>query len=214
MKSIYPYTLLSLVLLLTTISCTGDRKSLVGQDLGDTSFVNKNFKGNLVDFDEKMSACDQITADEIASLYSFSAEDVIIQDASKLNMKNNGKASCMFYIKSGESDFEWLRGSILVQREIGKDEYMGDVAEAVGSGENWEEAWTLKKSMYKSSEWVPGLGMAAIWNENKTTLEIKFDGYTLVVHPIKNVLNKEEVARNRDYKKMALGLAKAGGYIN
>ena len=214
MKSIYPYTLLSLVLLLTTISCTGDRKSLAGQDLGDTSFVNKDFKGNLIDFDEKMSACDQITADEIASLYGFSAEDVVIQDASKLNLKNNGKASCMFYIKSGGSDFEWLRGSILVQHEIGKDEYMGDVAEAVGSGENWEEAWTLKKSMYKSSDWVPGLGMAAIWNENKTTLEIKFDGYTLVVHPIKNVLNKEEVARNRDYKKMALGLAKAGGYIN
>jgi hypothetical protein len=214
MKSKYPYTLLILILLLTTISCTGDRKSLVRQDLEDTSFVNKNFKGNLVDFDEKMSACDQITTNEISSLYGFSAVDVVIQDASKLNLKNNSKPSCMFYIKSGASDFEWLRGSISVEREIAKDEYMGDIAEAVGSGENWKEAWSLKKSMYKSSEWVPGLGLAAIWNKNKTTLEIKFDGYTLVVNPIKNVLNKEEVAHNRDYKKMALGLARAGGYIN
>lgn len=213
MKTQFTYTLLSLVLLLTTVSCMGDRKTLVGQDLGDTSFVNKKFKGNLIDFSEGMSACDQITAGEIASLYGFSAEDVVINDNTKMNFKNEGSPSCMFYIKSGESDFEWLRGSLHVQREVNKDEFMGDVAEAVGSGENWQEAWSLRKSMYKSSEWVPNLGLAAIWNENKTTLEIKFEGYTLFVNPIKNSLNKEEVAQNRDYKAMALGLAEAAGYI-
>lgn len=214
MKTQFTYTLLSLVLLMTTVSCIGDRKSLVGQDLGDTSFVNKKFKGNLIDFSEGMSACDRITADEIASLYGFSSEDVVIHDNTKMNFKNADIPSCMLYIKTGESDFEWLRGSIQVQREVSKDEFMGDVAEAVGSGENWQEAWSIKKSMYKTSEWVPNLGLAAIWNENKTTLEIKFEGYTLLVHPIKNNLNKEEVVRNRDYKAMALGLAEAAGYIN
>ena len=91
---------------------------------------------------------------------------------------------------------------------------MGEIAEAAGSGENWEEAWALQKSMSKSSEWVKSIGLAALWNDSKTELKIKFEGYTLMVYPPKNIGNKEEEAKNRDYKNIALAMAKAAGYIN
>ena len=91
---------------------------------------------------------------------------------------------------------------------------MGDVAEAVGAGKNWEEAWSLKKSISKSAEWIPNMGKAALWNARKKTLEIKFDGYNLLINPPKNILNKEETAKNRDYKEIAIEMAKSCGFIN
>ncbi len=120
----------------------------------------------------------------------------------------------MFFIKKGASDFQWLRGAIMIQREIGIEETMGDVAEAAGTGKNWEEAWRLKKAMSKSAEWLPNMGKAALWNPKKVVLEIKFEGYNLTIKPLKNILNEEEKTLNRDYKAIAVGMAKASGFIN
>lgn len=196
-------------------SCLGDKKTINVEELGDTSFVNDNFNGNLINYTKSMSACDNISASDIASIYEVSEGDVIIQDVTKTDQRvPNTPPSCMFYIKTGDNDFEWLRGSISVHREIGKDEYMGDIAQAAGGGENWEDAWALKKSISKSSVWIKNMGQAALWNERKSELIIKFEGYTLNVYPIKNLMNKAEVAKNRDYKKAAIAMAKAAGFTN
>lgn len=196
-------------------SCFGDKKSIIGEDLNDESFVNTNFKVNLINYSEGMSACDQITASEIANLYGVNASLIHIEDPTKSDRyKKDMLPACMLYIKTGENDFEWPRGSISILPEISKDEYMGDVAEAVGQGKNWVEAWSLKKSMSKSAEWLNGIGQAALWTGKKNQLEIKFEGYTLVVTPLKNISNKQELAANRDYKQIAIKMAQAAGFIN
>ncbi|MBU2922511.1 hypothetical protein KO504_14275 [Winogradskyella psychrotolerans] len=206
-------TLLFLTALVLT-SCFGDKKVADVSQMNDTGFVNKNFKGNRINYSEDMSACESILASDIATIYSVSESDVIINDITKTKRRQpNSPPSCMFYIKMGDNDFEWLRGSISVQREIRKDEMAYDVAKAVGNGEEWEEAWALNKSISKSSEWIKDMGMAAVWNLKKVELKIKFKGYTLNIYPIKNKLNQVEVAKNRDYKKVAIAMAKASGFI-
>jgi hypothetical protein len=205
---------LALISILLLQSCFGDKKPVNIQELGDTSFVNKNFKGNLINYAEGMSACAQLSASAVADLYGASAEEIHIEDPTKSDRYQKGTPPvCGLYLKSGDNDFEWLRGSIALQADVAKEEQMSEVAEAVGRTENWEEAWSLKKSMSKSAEWVDGLGLAALWFDQKNQLEIKFEGYTLVVNPLKNIANKKEVAANRDYKKVAIGMAKAAGYI-
>jgi hypothetical protein len=214
MKNKISRVILSITILFFS-SCLGDKKAVNIAEMEDSTFINTNFKGNLINYEEGMSACDKISVEEIASLYNVTANLIHIEDPTKSDRyKKNMKPVCNFYLESGSSDFEWLRGSIGINREVGKDEYMGDVAEAVGSGENWDEAWAMKKAMSKSSEWIPNLGKAALWNESKKILEIKMEGYTLIIIPLKNRLNKTEVAKNRDYKKLALEMAKASGYIN
>ena len=161
-----------------------------------------------------MSACESISASDIASIYGVSEDLIVINDITKTDQRQpNSPPSCMFYIKTGDNDFEWLRGSISVQREIRKDEMAYDVAKAAGNGEEWEEAWALNKSISKSSEWIKDMGMAAVWNSKKVELKIKFNGYTLSIYPIKNKLNQAEVAKNRDYKNVAIAMAKASGFI-
>ncbi|MEM1003113.1 MAG: hypothetical protein AAGH46_10740 [Bacteroidota bacterium] len=213
MKSI-TINALCLVLAVSLSSCQGDKKAVNISEMGDTSFVNSNFKGNLINYSEGMSACDQIGEADLAEIYGVSADLIVIDDPlTNPDRQVTSTPICSFYIKSDESDFLWLRGSMAVTREIGKDEFMGEVHEATGGGKNWEEAWALKKSMSQSAEWIPNTGLAALWNESNTQLEIKFKGYTLEVYPLKNISNKEEVAKNRDYKSVALEMAKAAGYI-
>ncbi|WP_435578134.1 hypothetical protein [Gilvibacter sp.] len=196
-------------------SCMGDRKTIVGEDLSDTSFVNNDFKTNSINYTEGMSACSELSADEIAQIYQVSVSAVIIDDPlTNPQRRATSTPLCSFYIKSGDNDFQWLRGSIVVEREIGKDEFMGDVAEATGSGTDWVEAWKLKQSMYESTEWVPNLGMAALWHGQQNTLEIKFEGYTLKVHPLINKSNPQEMALSRDYKAAAIAMAKSAGFLN
>ncbi|WP_405607694.1 hypothetical protein [Polaribacter sp. Asnod1-A03] len=206
--------ILTLIISLFT-SCFGDKKVTNVFEIGETSFINKNFKVNKINYTKGMSACNNITKEAIAKIYGVSASKVHVEDPTKSDRyKKDMAPACIFYVEEGDNDFMWLRGSIAVNREISKDEFMGDVAEAAGSGKNWEEAWSLKKSISKSAEWIPNLGKAALWNPKKGVLEIKFEGYTLVVNPLKNRLNKAETSKNRDYKKIAISMAKVGGYIN
>ena len=197
------------------ISCLGDKKAVDISEMGDTSFVNKNFKNNRINYTEGMSACDKLSTQDIAGIYGVSPDEILLDDPLKnQHRRATSTPVCSFYVKSGDSDFLWLRGSISVSREIGKDEFMGEVHEATGGGENWEEAWAMQKSISKSSEWVENLGMAAVWNANNKELKIKFKDYTLNVYPPNNRSNQDEVAKNRDYKKAAIDIAKAAGYIN
>ncbi|WP_179351233.1 hypothetical protein [Winogradskyella vidalii] len=205
---------LSLFALLMS-SCLGDKKVANVAEMNDTSFVNTNFKGNLINYAKGMSACKHISASAIAKLYDVSADKVHMEDPTTSDRyKKDMEPMCLFYIKDGENDFQWLKGSLNVQREVGKEEMAYDVAKAVGHGEEWEEAWALNKSISKSSEWVSGMGLASVWNDKKSELKIKFKGYTLYVYPLKNGFNKAEIAKNRDYKKVAIAIAKAAGYIN
>jgi hypothetical protein len=205
-------SLLSIIL----ISCVGDKKSIDIDEMSDTSsFVNKNFKGNLINFDNNKSACEGVSKGDIASLYNVSEDLITIVDNTKTDRRDpNSGPVCSFYLESGESDFMWLRGSMSIIKEVGKDEYMGEIAEAAGNGENWKEAWALQKSISESSEWVSDLGKAAVWKGSNKILKIKFDGYTLFINPLSSALNKEEKALNRDYKKLAIEMAKLTGYVN
>lgn len=214
MKKLQFITLL-LVTSLLMPSCMGDKKAVNVKEMGDTSsFVNKNFKGNRINYNKDKSACEQMPLSTLASLYNVSEDKIRLIDNKKSDrFRKDIEPQCGFYIETSKNDYEWLRGSISLFREIGKDEMMGEIAEASGGGKKWKEAWALQKSMSKSAEWVDNLGMAAVWNESKKELKIKFDGYTLLVYPPNNVSNKEEVAKNRDYKKVALAMAKAAGYI-
>ncbi|MBL85098.1 MAG: hypothetical protein CMO82_00355 [Winogradskyella sp.] len=205
--------ILGLFLILLT-SCLGDKKAVDVSEMGDTSFVNKNFKGNLIDYVENRSACEQMSLSALANIYSVSEDKIHIMDNKKSDrFRKDIEPQCGVYIETSENDYEWLRGSISLNREISKNEFMGEVHEATGRGENWEEAWALQKSMSKSAEWIENLGMAAVWNANKTELKIKFKGYTLNVYPPTNKSYQDEVAKNRDYKNAAIAMAKAAGYI-
>ncbi|MEM9932542.1 MAG: hypothetical protein AAF824_02975, partial [Bacteroidota bacterium] len=189
-------------------------KSIIGADLGDTSFVNTSFKANEVDYTEGMSACDQLSAATLADLYGVSEDMVLISDPTKMeNSRFVGGPSCMIHIKLSDIKGDHLTGTISLAREVGKEEFMGEIAEATGGGENWEEAWALKKAMYESAEWMEGMGLAALWTGNKRMLEIKFKGYTLSMIAPGAAFNQEENSRNRDYQKIAVALAKSAGYI-
>ena len=196
-------------------SCFGDKKMADIEEMENTSFVNKNFKGNRINYDMNSSACENMSAAVIASMYSVTEDKVIFDDISKSDRRvPNSPPICNFYIKDGENDFLWLRGSISMIPDSGKNADGTVTKTSTGYGEDWAEVWALQKSTSKSSEWIETSGMAALWNESKRELNIKFKGYTLFVNPPGNKLNKEEVAKNRDYKKAALAMAKASGYIN
>lgn len=205
--------ILSLFLVLLT-SCFGDKKSIIGEDLGDTSFVNKNFKGNLINYKDGMSACDKLNSNVLMNLYDKTSEDIIITDPTKSDRYVNPDPGCIIHIKMSDQKFDHLTGSIRVIKEVKSDDHMGDLAEATGVGENWEEAWTLKKSMQKSTEWLSGMGHAALWTEKKRKLEIKFEGYTLEIVAPGAAFNEFEKAKNRDYKSIAITIAKSAGFIN
>lgn len=213
MKNIKIITSLFFTVLIIS-GCFGDKKSAIGQSFEDTSFVNKNYTKNKVNYTKGMSACTKLSTNALAKLYDVTETNVVIEDPTKSDRYKKPISGCMLYIKTGNSDYEWLRGSIEIKREIKQGEQMYDIAKATGYTADWVEAWNLKKTISKSSEWVPNIGKAALWNSKKNMLEIKFIGYTLVVKPLKNILNKEEISKNRNYKKVAISIARDAGFIN
>jgi hypothetical protein len=205
---------ISLITLFLT-SCLGDKKSIDIEEANDTtSFVNKDFKGNLIDYDDNMSACSKMNKADLANLYNVPADKIYWMDSATNERMQTTSPTCNFRVMIGENEFNYLIGGITVQREIKKDEMMGEIAEAAGGGENWKEAWALKKSISRSAEWVKNAGEAALWYPNKRQLLVKFDGYTLTVIAPGHSLNQEEKSKERDYKDIALTIAKKAGYIN
>ena len=211
-KNLFILSLLSVFL----TACLGDKKGINIEEANDTtSFINKDFKGNLIDYDMNQSACEGISKADIASLYGVSEDLVTIIDNTKSDRRDpNSNPVCSFYIESGESDFMWLRGNMGIHREKKKEEYPEHAADVSEHSGNWKEIWALQKSVSRSSEWVSDLAKAAVWRGTDHNLKIKFDGYTLNIMPLRNVMNKEEQALNRDYKEIAIKMAKMSGYVN
>jgi len=207
-----------LILVLTSIvfgACIGDKKSIDIDEANDTtSFVNKDFKGNLIDYDNNMSACNRMSKADLAKLYDVSEDDIVWMDSASNERMNTNIPTCSFRVMLGENEFNYLIGGITVNREIKKDEMMGEIAEAAGGGENWKEAWALQKSISKSAEWLEGIGLAAMWKPNKRELIIKFEGYSLYVMAPGSAINQVEKAKNRNYKDIALTMARKAGFIN
>ncbi|MGC1472125.1 MAG: hypothetical protein WA775_06005 [Psychroserpens sp.] len=212
MQTIKIITTLIIISIMTT-SCLGDRKAVNVSEINDTSsFVNEDFKGNLINFSKDGSACQNISTADMASMYNVSEDKVEMLDVSKSDRRvPNSNPTCQFYLKLGATDFEWPIGSMSLIPDIEKDSYS---AELSMYGENWEEVWALDKSISKSIEWIDDMGRAAYWNESKKDLYVRFKGYTLFISPPRSAVNKVETAKNRDYKSIAINMAKAAGFVN
>ena len=187
----------SLVVLLLT-SCIGDKKSIIGADTSDDSFVNKNFDGNLINYDVNMSACSNFSEADLAKHYDVPNDAIIIRDSTVDERLEAYSPTCKFTVMFGEGK-GYLLGSISVYSEDQKNNH-------------WEETWALKKAASRSAEWVKGVGRAALWKPGNRILTIKFEGYSLVISV--PGIDRDSNKKNVRYKKIALAMAKSAGYIN
>ncbi|MEM6684497.1 MAG: hypothetical protein AAF617_01780 [Bacteroidota bacterium] len=196
MKTLQRIATLTLVSFLC-IACFGDKNTIIGQDLGDTNFVNKNFSGNKVAFSAlPKNMCQYISEAKVQELYP---------DATKI-MFDDGKTfmtkSCRFIVYTNEntdSKYDYLTGTIFA------------VEDKVAENEDWVETWELRKKMSKSSEFIGGFGQAAIWVGKKRELAIKMDGYIITITVPGSPFKEAEIAKNRDYKSIAIAFAKSTG---
>ncbi|EDP95594.1 hypothetical protein U8527_06085 [Kordia algicida OT-1] len=193
MKTIQRIALFTFLSILLT-SCFGDKGTIVGQELGDTDFVNTKFSGNKVAFSAlSKNLCEYIHIDQIKKLYP-DASKVLVDDGKTFQSKN-----CRFLVYVGEGEFNYLSGSIFAL----KDNFL--------EGQDWKEAWEFKKKMSKSSEYIGGLGKAAVWIGKKRELSIKLEGYSITITVPGAPFNKEEIAKKRDYKDIAIKIANNSG---
>jgi hypothetical protein len=193
MKTLYRIAIISLLTFFLT-SCFGDKNTVVGQELGDTNFVNTNFSGNKKDFAAlPKNMCEFISESNVKSLYP-DANKILFDDGKTFMTK-----SCRFLVYLGDNEYDYLNGTIIA------------VEDTVAEGEDWKESWELKKKMSKSSSFVSDLGKAAIWIAKKRELSIKMDGYIITITVPGSPFNKDEIAKKRDYKKIAIEIAKNTG---
>ena len=123
MKLLQRLTLIAFLGLLA--SCFGDKKMTDIEEIGDTSFVNKNFKGNRINYSEDKSACEQMSLSTLANLYGVSVDKIRLMDNKKSDrFRKNIEPQCGFYVETSENDYEWLRGSISLFREFFQGETM------------------------------------------------------------------------------------------
>ncbi len=180
------------IILMFLSSCIGDKKTVVGQELGDTNFVNTNFSGNKINFsDLPKNLCTYLSEGEIKNQYP-SASKVLFDDGKTYQTK-----SCRFLAYFGEGEYNYLNGTLFATEDV------------LAEGEDWKETWELQKKMSKTAEYVSGIGQAAIWFGKKRELRIKLDGYTFSITVPGSSTKEEEVAKNRDYKNIAISLAKS-----
>ena len=172
-------------------ACFGDKKSAIGTDFNNTSFINKNFKGNNIEFAKITTPCNYVSKEELAKLYNVSLDKVTLIGG------NQSSKGCSIRVKITEDKFGYISGGIHFYEELDKTEHGG----------NWIDTWQIQKGTSKSSEWVSNLGKAAFYKASKRELRIKFDNYTLSVTAPGSAFNETEKNKKRDYKKIALAMA-------
>ncbi|MEM7105659.1 MAG: hypothetical protein AAF502_21150 [Bacteroidota bacterium] len=191
MKSLQSIALITTISFLLT-ACFGDKNTIIGQELGDTDFVNTNFSGNKVAFSAlPKTMCSYINEAKVKELYP-DANKVLYDDGQTFMNK-----SCRFLVYMGDNEYDYLSGTLFA------------VEDKLAEGEDWKETWELKKKMSKSSAYVPGLGKAAVWIGKKRELSVKMEGYMVMLTIPGAPFNKEELAKNRDYKSIAIEIAKS-----
>jgi len=183
---------ISIFISLAITGCFGDKKTVVGQEFGDYSFINEKFAGNKIAFSElPKNLCSFINENKLRELYP-SASKILFDDGKTFQSK-----SCRFLIYMGEQEYDYLGGTIFAQEDV------------LAEGEDWRETWELKKKASKSAEYILGLGKTAIWIERKRELIVKMDNYSITITVPGSAFKEEEVAKKRNYKNIALEIAKS-----
>jgi len=178
---------------LLLVSFLGDQKTVIGQEYGDTDFVNDDFTANKKSFGELPK-----------NLCEFFNEDVIIKEYDNATSVkfNPGKSfmnkNCQFSVTYFNDESQLIRGSVFVIKENDEDD-------------RWKESWEMRKKRFKSAEYVDNLGMAAIWNGKKRKLEIKMKGYVVTITVPPKMLSKNKLDDNSDVKNVAVAMAKSSG---
>lgn len=189
---LFSYTLV-FTLLFSFVSCShGDKASAIGATFEEAdSFENKYFTGNKIDFAEFTQPCQYISKAIVASMMSIPVEKV---DYRPIPAQKKCVYTIIFNDDADQPDYTTAS--------------LGLVQEVTGVEEEWKDNWSVKKGISKSSEWVPNLGKAAIWNPSSGILEVKFEGYTLQVIPPKGPSKDEKYS-----KKWAIEMVSLGGFV-
>jgi hypothetical protein len=176
------------------IACFGDKKTVIGQELGDTNFVNASFAGNKVAFSAlPKNMCSYINKSKIKEFYPDSKK-ILFDEGKTFQTK-----SCRFLVYTEDGEYDYLSGAIFA------------VKDQLAEGEDWKQTWELKKKISKSSEYISGLGKTAIWIGKKRELLIKMEGYTITITVPGSPFKKEELDKKRDYKNIGIEIAKSTG---
>lgn len=193
----YIFFILSIFLIGSCTNPVGDKQSTLGSvdEIGNTSFVNKNFQGNLIQYSKNLNPCEMLTQDALANLYQVGTDKIQVIGG------NNSFQTCTYRVLLGE-EFNFLTGSMLILPDPSGD-----------AMDSWAEQWSIQKAASKSSEYLPNMGKAALWKGGNRTLKIKFEGYTLEIMAPGAPFNEEEKKKNRDYKSIAVDMAKVAGFI-
>ncbi len=191
MKKLKQIALFALTSFLFT-ACFGDKNTVIGQEFGDTSFINKEFTKNKIEFSAlPKNMCSFISKDKLNELYP-GASKILFDDGKTFQTKN-----CRFLVYMDDGKYDYLSGAIFA------------LEDQLAEGEDWKQTWELKKKTSKSSEFISGFGKTAIWNAKKRELFIKMEGYMITISVPGSSFKEEEVAKNRDYKNIALQIAKS-----
>lgn len=184
--------LLSLSLSLTVLlsACShGDKANplTVSFDDGD-SFENTAFSGNKIGPEGVEKPCSYLQKLDIATMLGVPVEQVS-------KGEDLARKACGFTIiyNDDEASPDYTTAGIAFLKEVTDDET------------NWQESWSVQKGISKSSEWVPNLGKAAIWNPSANQLKVKFEGYTLLVTPPKGPGKSIEKSLKWAKEMVALG---------
>jgi len=193
----YKYPMLLFLSLLLT-ACFGDKTAIIGQELGDDSFVNIVYKGNKKDFSAlPQNLCEFLSEGQIMQFYPDSRK--VTFDKGKRYVNKN----CNFSIQISDKASDYLLGTIIAQEDP-----------SIAGGSEWIESWETQKKLSKTAESVANLGKAAIWFPKKRTLNIKLDGYALYITvPGTDFQGKVITKLNGSLKEIAIQLAQETGLL-
>ncbi|MGC1472126.1 MAG: hypothetical protein WA775_06010 [Psychroserpens sp.] len=181
----------ALVAALMLLSCMGDQKTVVGQEYGDTDFVNEDFTANKMNFEDlPKDLCEFLNEQDILKGYD-NATSVTFDGKNSFMNKN-----CQFAVIYFNDKSQFIKGSIFI-------------TETTVESENWIETWEFKKKRFNSAEYVDNLGMAAIWNGKQRKLEIKMKGYIVAITVPPKMIAKSEVDNESSVKDAAVAIAES-----